>query len=278
MKYLNLDTQFQPFGKSIDFDAFVFNGGEPHIRIDKITTADEITITTRIKKFNDVGLLMIAVDALKRMEVKSIKLFLPYFPGARQDRLMTSGESLTVKVYADLINSLQLDKVTILDPHSEVAPALIDRIEIVSNNLFVQQVTKELENFYLVSPDGGALKKIYKTAQFVGETKVIECGKTRDINTGRLSGFKVYANDLDGKTCVVVDDICDGGGTFLGLAEKLKQHNAGKLILVVTHGIFSKGSKELSKVYDQIICTDSFSTLEDEKIEQIKLNINLLNI
>jgi ribose-phosphate pyrophosphokinase len=272
MKYLNLDNQFQPFEKSIAFTAFVFNGGEPHIKIETdLTNVDEITITTRIKSFNDMGLLLIAVDALRRMRVKTINLFLPYFPGARQDRLMVAGESLTVKVYANLINELQLNRITIFDPHSEVTPALLENVAVVTNNSLVKYATEDLEDFYLVAPDGGALKKIYKTAQYLGGVPVVECGKTRDVSTGKLSGFKVYHEDLKGKTCVVTDDICDGGGTFLGLATELKKHNAGKLLLVVSHGIFSKGSTELAKVYDTIICTDSFNTLDDSTIKQLTL-------
>jgi len=272
MKYLNLDNQFEPFEKSIAFTAFVFNGGEPHIKIeDEVSEINEITITTRIKSFNDMGLLLIAVDALRRMHVKTINLFLPYFPGARQDRVMVGGESLTVKVYANLINALNLNKVTVFDPHSEVTPALLENVVVQSNNSFVKHATKNLEEYYLVAPDGGALKKIYKTAQYLGGVAVVECGKTRDVDTGKLSGFKVYHEDLKGKTCVVTDDICDGGGTFLGLATELKKHNAGKLLLVVSHGIFSKGSDELAKVYDDIISTDSFSTLDDKNIKQIAL-------
>jgi len=272
MKYLNLDSQFQPFEKSIAFTAFVFNGGEPHIKIETdLTDVDEITITTRVKSFNDMGLLLIAVDALRRMHVKTINLFLPYFPAARQDRVMVTGESLTVKVYANLINELQLNSVMVFDPHSEVTAALLENVEVVTNNSFVKYATKDLEDFYLVAPDGGALKKIYKTAQYLGGVTVVECGKTRDVSTGKLSGVKVYHEDLKGKTCVVTDDICDGGGTFLGLATELKKHNAGKLLLVVSHGIFSKGSDELAKVYDDIISTDSFSTLDDTTIKQLTL-------
>ena len=277
MKYLNLDIHFQPLGKTIEHKAFQFKGGEPHIKITEVLNQnDEVTITTRIRSFNDLGLLLVAVDALRRMKIKSIYLVLPYFPGARQDRLMVKGEPLTVKVYADLINNLKLNKVTIVDPHSEVTSALLNNVLVVDNNLFVAEATKGLNNFILIAPDSGALKKIYKTAQFLGGVEVVKCGKKRDVRTGKLSGFKVYEEDLDNKTCVVVDDICDGGGTFLGLAEQLKAHNAGKLILIVTHGLFTKGLDELAQEFDQIICTDAFDTNNDEKLTQIKLNNKLL--
>ena len=101
---------------------------------------------------------------------------------------------------------------------------------------------------------------------------VVECGKSRDVKTGKLSRFKVYEEDLEGKTCLVVDDICDGGGTFLGLAKELKKKNAGDLILVVSHGIFSRGFEELLSLYTEIFTTDSFSTVHHENVKQIRLN------
>lgn len=283
MKFLHLDNDFTPFGKSITFEAFTFNGGEPHIKIlEKIgnssnelfssETTTEILITTRIRSFNDLGFLLVATDALRRMGVQKISLLLPYFPAARQDRVMVKGEPLTVKIYADLINNCQFEKVYILDPHSDVTPALLHRVHELDNHHLIKKVVAKLSDFLLISPDGGALKKIYKTAQILDSQPVIECSKVRDVRTGQLSDFKVNANDLGGKTCVIVDDICDGGGTFLGLAKALKKKNAGQLILVVTHGIFSKGLAELRKVFTKIYCTDSFQTVSHKGLIQISIN------
>jgi len=111
MKYLHLDPSFTPYGNSIEFDAFVFNGGEPHIKIKEQQIGDTVTITHRISSFNDMGLLLIATDALRRMGVTHINAFIPYFPAARQDRVMVAGESLSVKVYADMMNAQQYNKV-----------------------------------------------------------------------------------------------------------------------------------------------------------------------
>lgn len=278
MKYLNLNTTFAPFGKSIEFESFVFNGGEPHIKIlEELTKEDELTITTRIRSFNDAGLLLIATDALRRMEVGTIHLVIPYFPAARQDRVMVAGESLSVKVYTDIINGQNYQSVTILDAHSEVTPALLDRVKNISNHQFVTTCLQNEKEYVLISPDGGALKKVYKLSQFLNGVSVVECSKMRDVKTGRLSGFKVYADDLGGKSCVIVDDICDGGGTFLGLAKELKEKNCGKLILVVTHGIFSKGLEKLTEVFDEVFSTNSFSDFENRLgFTQIKLDDTIL--
>jgi len=274
---LNLDNSFNPYPKekSILFENFTFSGGEPHIKIlDDLNDTKEVTITHRIKSFNDIGLLLIAVNALKNMKVEKINLLLPYFPAARQDRLMVKGEALSVKVYTEIINNLGVNSITIFDPHSEVTSALLDNCNVFENYTFIKKVILQLDkNTLLISPDGGALKKIYKVASYLQNYEVIECSKSRNVKTGKLSGFKVYADDLNGKDCLIVDDICDGGGTFLGLAKELKAKNAGKLYLAVSHGIFSKDLAELSQEFEIIFTTNSFKNIENTKqFKQIKIS------
>ncbi|MEM8526674.1 MAG: ribose-phosphate diphosphokinase [Bacteroidota bacterium] len=264
---LNLDPDFQIHSTSnaLSFDVFTFNGGEPHIKIKGALSASSVVkITQRIRSFNDLGVLLTAIDALKRTGVEKIELFLPYFPAARQDRIMQAGEALTVKVYADLINALQLQKIQVFDPHSDVVPALLNNCEVLSNHLFIQQVVKQIqEEVILVSPDGGALKKVYPLAQFLGGLEVVECSKKRNPKTGQLSDFQVYADDLKNKNCLIVDDICDGGRTFIGLAKALRKKNANQLYLAVSHGIFSRGFEELAQYFEHIFTTDAFGDLEE---------------
>lgn len=272
MEYLHLDSSFQPFGKSIAFKAFDFNGGEPHIQItERLAAGSKVMITLRPQNFRDIGLLLLSVDALKRMGVSHLELLVPYFPAARQDRVMVPGEPLSVKVYASLINAQNFQRVLIFDPHSEVTSALIDRAVVISNHQFVKKCIERKKGILLISPDGGALKKIYKVSQFLGGLPVIECSKIRDVKNGQLTGFTVYADDLKGKPCYIVDDICDGGGTFLGLAKKLKEKNSGPIYLIVSHGIFSKGFNELKKEFNGIFSTNAFSTLKHKSLKQIKL-------
>ncbi|MDC0230419.1 ribose-phosphate diphosphokinase [Aureispira] len=277
---LNLDPTFTPLGdiNGIDYQAFTFSGGEPHVKIiSDLSSVEHVNISHRIKSFNDIGLVLISVDALRRSGVKSIDLIIPYFPAARQDRVMVAGESLSVKVYADIINALKLNKVIIYDSHSEVAIALLNNCKPVSNHLFIKKVIDSIGDVTLLSPDGGALKKIYKLSAYLGGIKVVECSKSRDVKTGKLSGFKVYSDDLKGANCIIVDDICDGGGTFMGLAKELKKKNVGKLYLAVSHGIFNKGLDELTNYFDKIFTTDSFSALEAHpQLVQLKLEDNLI--
>ncbi|MGG8495474.1 ribose-phosphate diphosphokinase [Tenacibaculum sp. TC6] len=272
---LNLDPQFAPYGTEniIEFTSFTFSGGEPHIKITSdLQNINEVIITHRIQSFNNMGMLLLATNALKNMGVQKLQVVLPYFPAARQDRLMVSGEPLSVKVYADLINAQQYASVTVFDPHSEVTPALLNNCKVIDNHTFIEKVTLQIsEDVVLISPDGGALKKIYKVASYLQKYEVVECSKSRNVKTGQLTGFKVYADDLQGKDCLLVDDICDGGGTFLGLAKELKAKNAGNLYLAVSHGIFNKGFEELAKQFTKIFTTDSFKTIENVHCVQIPL-------
>ena len=275
MLVLNLDPAFAPIeGTGISFKNFTFYGGEPHIKIDPgFDTTRPVTITHRLNSFNRLGEVCVAVDALRRMGVKEINLFIPYFPGARQDRIMIPGEPLTVKVYADIINAMGFAEVTVFDPHSEVAPALLNNCKIVPNYGFIEEVLKKIgTDVKLISPDGGALKKIYKLSEYLGGAAVVECSKSRDVKTGRLSGFKVYEDALAGADCLIVDDICDGGGTFAGLAEELKRKNAGRLYLAVSHGIFSKGF-DMFGDFEALYTTDSFGDLDNDKVQQVKIKL-----
>jgi ribose-phosphate pyrophosphokinase len=270
---LNLDKDFKPFdGEEIQFESFTFSGGEPHIKINPdFDKSESIAIAHRLNSFNDLGLLCLAVDALQRMDAKAETLIVPYFPSARQDRVMIKGEPLSVKVYADIINQMQFKKVIVFDAHSEVTPALLNHCEVVTNHGFVQKVIESIGNeVTLISPDGGALKKIYKVSEYLGGLEVVECSKSRNVKTGKLTGFKVYSEDLNGRDCLIVDDICDGGGTFVGLVEELKKKNAGKLYLAVSHGIFSKGFEGLN-CFERIFTTDSFKNFDGQPITQFQL-------
>ena len=282
MKFLNLTKGFNPYNANnsdcIKFESFFFNGGEPHIKIDPNYSEDyvDVQVTTRITSMNDFMMLLVALDALYRIGLhKNVYFFIPYFPGARQDRVAVDGEPLTVKVFADLLNKYELNLVQTFDNHSDVSTAVIDNCESINNHAFVETCIHNIGNFKykfnLISPDAGANKKAqsllkYLISSFKGELDsnefeacfdLIKCDKTRDVVTGKLTGFEVYSEDLKGGDCVIVDDICDGGGTFIGLAKELKAKNAGDIYLIVSHGIFSKPLKELQPYFKKIYTTDS---------------------
>lgn len=275
---LNLDSSFKPLSlPEIEFEAFTFSGGEPHVKINTSSLIGETAwVTHRITTFNDLGLLLVACDALRRAGIQSLSLFLPYFPGARQDRVMVSGEPLTAKVYADLINQLHFKQVVIFDPHSEVVPALLDNCLVLNNYQFINWVYEQIpDSTLLVAPDGGSLKKIYGLSTYLNKYSVVECRKHRNTETGKIDGFTAFTEDLNQQPCLIVDDICDGGATFIGIAQTLKEKNAGDLYLAVSHGIFSKGLNELQTHFKNIFTTNSLPQKSDSTVSIFNLSLSI---
>lgn len=272
MKIINLDTEFQPFGKGIEYDKFVFPGGEPHIRIHsgELKQGEEVLITCRVRKFEDFALVLLANDALQRMWCKT-SLFIPYLPGARQDRVANLGEPLTIKVYCDLINGCHFKQVWVLDPHSDVSRALIQNIREIPVLPFLEKVLETNEIDAIVAPDAGAVKRNYALAQAFN-LPLIQCSKIRNTLNGEITEYTV-GEGVEGKNLLICDDICDGGFTFLKLAESLSEKSVASLHLFVSHGIFSKGFKELLQHFDSLFTTSSFADFENAKLTQIPFTL-----
>lgn len=281
---------------TIDYNKFKFSGGENHIAIkdvNKVKGINEMVITSSIKSSDDLMYTLMATDAIKHInnDIK-IKLFCPYTPYARQDRLMKLGEPLSMKVFADIINQQGYRQVTIFDPHSDVSTALIDRVQALNNYNFVEfafrkitglagdQIYYATSDICLVSPDLGAYKKIVKLADkldFVDKKNIITNIKIRDTDNGKIIKSELIGN-VKNKICFIVDDIIDGGATFLQLAKDLKEGGALSVHLIVSHGIFSKGYDKLFDDIDSIYTTDSFYDVDNVgKHDQVH-TLNLFNL
>jgi len=296
---IHLDPGFIPLVyPEIEFKMIKFSGGELHPKLNpKIdySNVEKVIITQRVNNSDNLMSILVIADALKRIGVKSLDLIMPYIPYARQDRydyVDNFGESFTLDVFANIINSVGFETVTVLDAHSEVSLALIKNVRNISNTFYVDSSIKDIrimkrnpqgiKPIWIISPDSGANKKSNKlmTAlvqeQNVQSIGLVNCDKVRDIATGDLHGFKVFTKDLYKNDCLIVDDICDGGGTFMGLAAELRKHNAGDLYLYVTHGIFSKDADiKLLDHFAKIYTTNSIkdSNISNIFIKQFKIEI-----
>lgn len=231
----------------------------------------KVQIKSRFNSFKDLELIICATKALRRLGVKEIHLYIPYLLGARSDRqFVEGGTSYLVDIVAPIINAQNYESVTVYDVHSDVASACINNLKIIDNINLVkwfwhQNPTKGWGNYILCSPDAGSLKKIYKAADAVGyKNDILVCSKYRDTE-GKLSRVNVPLNipykDVEERDIVIIDDICDGGRTFINIAKEIKNNKqfCGKIYLIVSHGIFSAGFDELGEYFDGIFCTNSYS-------------------
>lgn len=243
-----------PFG--FEYEAFNFPCGERHVRIKDYQPPTFFTphIEWDYQSNEEILDILLITNALKNQGSKLRRLALPYVPYARQDRINVPGECFSLRVFTQLLNSIGAEQVEIMDPHSDVTPALINNCKVIhQHEIFAPMLmTDSAKHFHLVSPDGGALKKIYKLASIVAPLSVIECSKKRNVVTGEITGAVVHCGDLCGIDCYIVDDICDGGRTFIEIAKELKKENAGKIILMVTHGFFTKGLEVFDGLIDEV--------------------------
>lgn len=191
--------------------------------------------------------LLLEADAIRQRGGILDNLFIQFLPYARQDRVCEVGQAFSLKMLAKLINDLNFRKVLILEPHSPVATALINNSVALSFTSYLVNVARKR---VVVAPDAGAEKRASLVATEFG-CKFVQALKHRD-KTGAIVSTQVLCDDLNGEECLIVDDICDGGRTFIELAKVLKQKNAGKIILAVAHGIFSYGTEVFKGLIDEV--------------------------
>jgi ribose-phosphate pyrophosphokinase len=267
------ELQVQDFPKK-------FPCGEIHVRIAShihtlINKDGFITIEKRIQNSDDVMEILMLADAIRRTVAYhglKLRLVLPYVPYSRQDRVMVTGESLSIKVFADLINSVKFERVEIWDPHSDVTPALLNNCVVVpQEDLLVKTLGERgWEHYTLVCPDAGARKKILKCQTSMGIHQVVYADKIREAKTGKILGTSLNFDEFDETkgfqedlNFIIVDDICDGGRTFIEIAKEFKRHSSATLFgvtyhlhLHVTHGFFTQGLEPLLPYFDVISCAN----------------------
>lgn len=165
-----------------------------------------------------------------------INLYIPFLPGARQDRANSDGDFLvTLFTVARLINNADFHKVFTVDVHSAVASEKISRLCNFEPHAYFDLAP--LSHYDgIISPDKGAVNRAKGFADALGIPLYI-ADKERDVETGKLIRFKPPGNLEPGKNYLIVDDICDGGGTFLGLRAAIPGNI--RVSLFVTHGLFT---------------------------------------
>lgn len=255
------------------FQPFTFPAGEAHVKIETRRTHErvEIAIVQPDAKslHDDLMMLSMWANAITHTApgIKTV-VIMPYFPGARADR----GVPFGAEVYAEHIYNLMVSQVIFYDPHS---PVIVEQLKhdpglkvtpVYPHEILGTTASKlVLPNVYdgIIAPDAGAKVRAGAVAREFG-IPLFTATKTRDFETGKLTGFgmedKLDENADAGGTYLIVDDICDGGGTFMGLAQHLKENHDLRLDLYVSHGVFSKNAlTDLPKYFDEVFTTNSYA-------------------
>lgn len=249
----------------------VFAGGEVHVQFPSLPPeGTRALLAHRVNSANDLIALLLAVDVIRAERPQlELDLFLPYVPYARQDRRMIPGDPLSIRVLANLVNGCGFSQVFVLDPHSDVTTAVIDRCRVLPVHDYVALAIEQSNATRIIIPDAGAAKRVHGVLRVLGprfpDLVPVQAMKTRDLaDSGRITEMHLdTASRVAGQACLIVDDICDGGRTFLELAKILRQNGAASVHLYVTHGIFTHGldailaCRESEGRIDQVFATDS---------------------
>lgn len=247
------------------FESFRYPAGEiqariPNDQIAAVQAAGTLTIQARIKSSEDlIGLLMLS-DALRHVAPYAEQtLHIPYLPYARADRRFTDGDCFGLKVFGELVRGRFGEIITLDVHHKSRAVSAVSRfLRNVSAQPLIARAIADFApdgDVTLLFPDLGASERYSTVAGSFSGKRAAYATKRRHPSTGALEGFSVPQN-LEGKV-LVIDDICDGGGTFIGIAREIKAPVT--LGLYVTHGIFSKGLAPLWDAgFTDIYTTNSF--------------------
>jgi len=261
-------------GTEIQFKQWKFPAGEIGVKLQDINPESNYTVKMDFESSDCVFTFLNVCDALEESGVKqqNVGCVMNYVPYARQDRVCSKGESKSLVIFIELLSNAYCGMFHVADVHSEVTLRLMREYGINYWHTPQENTAFHLPVFdVLIAPDKGAQNKAQEHQQFQqGSTALVCLSKTRSTTGIVYEDFSF--NTIKGNVCVV-DDLCDGGATFLSLAEMLKrtQPNITKLSLYVTHGLFSKGTEELLKFYDTIYVSNMMykGTFDTTRIELI---------
>lgn len=244
-----------------------------------INDLNEESLIYRINTYEDLFLLKSIKDSNPNLK----EITIPCMFQQQHDKRFNSNESFELKIVCDFINSCKFKKVKIFHPHSDVTPALINNCEVISNEELIRNVfhclleepkydydSETLENnLVLMSSDAGGFKpliKLCKQLDWKGETYSASKSRERD----KLIQV-INKQDFQGRDILIIDDICVYGGTFIGLANLLKEKNIGKLYLAVSHITIGNPNTELYSLFDRIFTTNSKGLEYKTNLKVIKL-------
>lgn len=247
-----------------------FPDGELHLELDSLNRKEPVAVKCRITNSDELFLMMQLHDVLKRqcIEVDIIEIY--YLMGMRCDRLFDMNRPFTLSLVSDVINAFGAICVYLYEPHSDRALRLIKNSSRCRMTEFVFGKLRDRDKYFLVAPDKGASER------YLGFDFSVICQKNRDEATGSLTEFSAKSlTNVSDKNLLVIDDLCDGGGTFVGLAPKLRELAPKSLSLLVTHAVQRAGIDRVAAYYDNVFITDTY---KDWSSENLSDNVEVFRI
>lgn len=254
-----------------------FSDGEIRINIEEsIRGAHVYIIQSTSSPVNDNLMeLLIMIDALKRASAATVNIVMPYYGYARQDRKARSREPITAKLVANMITAAGADRMLTLDLHAAQIQGFfnmpVDHLvgaPLLANYFLTQEIVTEEEDVVVVSPDHGGVTRARKLAEFLKAPIAIIDKRRPKANVAEVMNI---IGNVEGKKCILIDDMIDTAGTITLAAQALSEAGATEVYACCTHPVLSGPAIDRiqNSVIKQLIVTDSIFLPEDKKIDKI---------
>ncbi|MFR9806104.1 ribose-phosphate diphosphokinase [Pseudonocardia sp. RS010] len=252
--------------------AYSFANGEIFVRFEEsVRGSDAFVLQAHSAPINDAIMeQLIMVDALKRASAKRITVVMPFWGYARQDKKHRGREPISARLVADMFKTAGADRIMTVDLHTAQIQGFFDG---PVDHLFALPVLAEHikqhyadEDLAVVSPDSGRVRLAERWAETLGGTPLAFIHKTRDPRKPNEAKANRVVGEIEGRTCVVIDDMIDTGGTVAKTVEVLLKEGAKDVVIAATHGVLSGPAVErLSSCgAREVIFTDTLP-IPDEK-------------
>lgn len=262
--------------------AYTFANGETYVRFNEsVRGKDAFVIQSHPAPINDALMeQLIMIDSLKRASARSITVVSPFYPYARQDKKHKGREPISARLVADLYKTAGADRLMSVDLHTAQIQGFFDGPvdHLMAIPLLAEHVASKVDtsNVTVVSPDTGRVRVAEQWAELLGGAPLAFVHKTRDINVPNQAVSKTVVGDIKGRTCVLIDDMIDTGGTIAGAVKVLKDNGAKDVIIAATHAVFSEPAAErLSHCgASEVVVTNTLPLRPEQKFE----NLTVLSI
>ena len=257
--------------------AYGFSNGETYVRFNEsVRVCDVFVVQSHGDRVNDWLMeQFIMVDALKRASAKRITVVAPFYPYARQDKKHLGREPISARLVADLYKTSGADRIMSIDLHSSQEQGFFDGPwdHLWAQPVLVDYIRRRIDtsNAAVVSPDAGRIRVAERWANALGGTPLAFVHKTRDITRPNESVANRVVGAVEGRSCVLVDDMIDTGGTIAKAVQVVLDAGAKDVIVAATHGVLSGPAVDRLSTCGarEIVVTDTLPISESKRFERL---------
>ena len=257
--------------------AYDFANGEIYVRFgESVRGADAFILQSHCSPINQWLMeQLLMIDAMKRASAKTITVIAPFYPYARQDKKHRGREPISARLVSDLFKTAGADRIMSVDLHAAQTQGFFDGPvdHLWAQPILVEYVRTRVDtsNVTVVSPDAGRIRVAEQWAAKLGGGPLAFVHKTRDIRSPNKAVANRVVGDVEGRSCVIVDDLIDTAGTIAGAVRVVLEAGAKDVIVAATHGVLSDPATERLQSCGarEVIITDTLPVPEERRFPQL---------